>query len=93
MSKHTPGPWKLRWIGAGGWTLTAPAVNPLWTEHFRDSRFRKEDAHLISSAPELLAALQALLAEEFRDDDDPILRSARIQAERAIAKATGANDA
>lgn len=38
----------------------------------------------------LLEALEVLLCEEKRDDDDPILDRARINAHAAIAKAKGA---
>lgn len=44
---------------------------------------------LAEQRAELLAALKLLSAEEWRDDDDPILISAREQARAAIAKAEG----
>ena len=39
--------------------------------------------------PELLEALKTLAAEEFRDDDDPILALARGKARLAISRASG----
>lgn len=39
---------------------------------------------------EMTEALRALAAEEFRDDDDPILGMARVKARAALAKARGA---
>ena len=38
---------------------------------------------------ELLKALKELSAEECRDDDDPVLKRARIKARAAIAKVEG----
>lgn len=87
--KHTPGPW---------------AVNPLMRDQICTADGAKEIAkasrdgnpyevmattQLIAAAPELLEALKELAAEEWRDDDDPILDHARTKARAAIAKAEG----
>jgi hypothetical protein len=53
------------------------------------SQTAEANARLISSAPELLEALEALASEEWRNDGDPILDAARIKARAAIAKARG----
>ena len=54
--------------------------------------FRKADAEmrLIVSAPDLLAALQAMYAAQYKPFDHADRRAAKEQASAAIAKATGA---
>lgn len=91
MSEHTPGPWhrnirangKYPVVFAGRNTHVATAAqfpqNPEETEANID---------LIAAAPELLAALQALLADKYLSD--PINADRMAQARAAIAKATGA---
>ena len=91
---HTPGPWHLvetepgiaaemdvfvttpRW--AGGTALIARVINA-------------DDAQLISAAPELLIALQALMNASLPGMPiDPVwIASAHKQARAAIVKATG----
>jgi hypothetical protein len=83
-TKHTPGPWKYvhdAWIIAdvGSVVLTSQGME-------------KADARLIAAAPELLEALQALLAwaetKPTRPDEDRLQAAAAL----AIAKATGGNN-
>ena len=54
--------------------------------------FRKADAEmrLIVSAPDLLAALQAMYAAQYKPFDHADRRAAKEQASAAISKATGA---
>ena len=92
--KYTPGPWKV-WASSGRdiedseGNLLATAYpdekDPSYT-----SEQAKANAHLISSAPELLEALikcrVALTPHVFIDDD---AKEARNTADKAIALAEG----
>ena len=84
MNRQTKGPWKWidgpREIWGPKRETVAEVENPL-------------DGHLIAAAPDMLTALEWLLAE-FRDYmEDPegadMLPEAQLQAEWAIAKAKG----
>lgn len=99
-TKHTPGPWSVYINGqrgantcrvtAGGYTVAS--VNCVGDFN------SEENAHLIAAAPDLLAALQEVLAYQLIDYNyhgEPTeacreLAAAVAQAETAIAKATGA---
>lgn len=85
MSTHTPGPWAAAPIGSGRWAIT---VSQMRNEDVGAAGFGKADAHLIAAAPELLYALEALLAvtDEY---DLPLSDPERIAARAAIAKARG----
>ncbi len=80
MNKHTPGPWKAEPF-AGGWN-----VWPISSKKPDGSAIAYDcteaDARLIAAAPDLLAALLALVE---RGTDSP----EHMAAEAAIAKATG----
>lgn len=61
--------------------------------HYYDS---EEYARLIAAAPELLAALEALLAiapDNAEDEDDPEAAAAWRQAKAAVSSAKGGDDA
>lgn len=92
QSKPRPGPWELYPVtgksGKNKLALRAYAGRHICDISIYDDE-DAADARLIAAAPELLAALKLLSAEEWRDDDDPILISAREQARAAIAKAEG----
>ena len=83
MSKHTPGPWTIEEselmgrdvVSAGSMALICTQV------------YSPDDARLIAAAPELLAALDALLNYNSLGSYDRA--SVRQQARAAIAKATG----
>lgn len=87
-AQHTPGPWD--WNEGGRLFHSVPNLysenvlvvhDPVW-------RPRDADRKLIAAAPELLAALEAVMREFFphaTTDEYPELRDARA----AIAKATG----
>lgn len=91
--KHTPGPWRVVSFtarGSGGGCYVG-----ISSEHhdcLAEVVIRMDDeppslklltnAQLIAAAPEILAALRAML-----DDDDH--DAAKVQARAAIAKATG----
>ena len=80
MTKHTPGPWVIRYDGHGGISVL--------TENYQigyvSSEPRQEaDAHLIAAAPELLAAAKEFL----RIADRRTVEADNLRA--AIAKAEG----
>jgi hypothetical protein len=89
MSTHTPGPWKF--------ALFEHAPNEAFVQwragyaEVHGSRAGREaNARLIAAAPDLLAALQALV--DLDDGDSPALWAHSGDFERAraaIAKATG----
>lgn len=89
-TKHTPGPWTAKHLGADGivihrpgWEITTPEYDVV-ANILRGAPIRNEaDALLIASAPDLLAALQRL-TEDINDTD------AIHVARAAIRKATGA---
>jgi hypothetical protein len=86
---HTPGPWrvpsakptKTRGVDILAGYAQAVAHVPVQPSYMSD-RAHNSDANLIAAAPELLAALQALVET---GTDSP----QHIAAERAIAKALG----
>jgi hypothetical protein len=88
--EHTPGPWKLR-LGTGvqydylievkGGALIA--AYPHYSGATK--KVTKANARLIAAAPELLAALNALLDDVGRTNS----MLGAVQARAAIAKATG----
>jgi hypothetical protein len=84
-TQHTPGPWR---IGDAGFTVFGPPKPGALAETIAPVKSRA-NARLIAAAPEMLAALEALL------DCEPALLSAKERkayaiARAAIAKATGA---
>jgi hypothetical protein len=85
MSKHTPAPWSVHGANA---VWGNPQHLPIGRTDFTrvTGPINKEaDAALISAAPELLAALQAIMAEVAGVQKDNKYEAARA----AIAKATG----
>lgn len=93
-SQHTPGPWHP-WVHDSN-TITASDSSHIEPVCFLNNKLPPEVAaangRLIAAAPELLAALQALVGEadlgevDLDDADRALLNYARA----AIAKATGA---
>lgn len=88
-TKHTPGPWVLFGDGELRQLIIMPAGRPgeiaavqFPTDTSRDAEY-DANAHLIAAAPELLAALKAVVAVADRRTDE--FDAARA----AIAKATG----
>lgn len=97
-SPHTPGPWVAFHIGGGNWGIRHQSehrcggmhadVNNL-NRHTAEARDTAEsDAHLIAAAPDMLAALRAMVALLPHTDDEDV--EGVVQAARAaIAKAEG----
>jgi len=89
MSEHTKGPWEARWSERGQyWFIDHPQQEGSAT--LTKLNCDEADARLISAAPDLLEALEALLPIAARviqgtTDGQPMLRQARS----AINKATG----
>ena len=92
MAEHTTGPWRSlspRTAGAGtvtGWIVGAEpdedAPTVAWIEEVQPA-----DLALLLAAPELLAALTALLEQL---SADPVYLPLRTAARAAISKARGA---
>jgi hypothetical protein len=89
MSKYTPGRWYLDDLQEGDVYryVIAPniAVGFVCRIDLRGTRGAEANARLIAAAPDLLAALDALLTDVGRANNMKGARMARI----AIAKATG----
>ncbi len=83
MTTHTPGPWEIRPTskkGNGtGWRDIVSMSGPFTPSYIGEAL--DINANLIAAAPDLLAALEALL---YRTRDD-----AQTMALNALAKATG----
>jgi hypothetical protein len=88
-TKHTPGPWKAEgWENlvvnsADGHTMTLAAGG-----NWADLAELKANARLIAAAPDLLAALVAML-NRYGDKSAFPMCDASISARAAIAKAKG----
>jgi hypothetical protein len=65
MTQHTPGPWFAHNIGLGP-NGEGPFTYPLGNDPDKAAA----NARLIAAAPDMLAALQDIMAESTRDDDD-----------------------
>ena len=85
MSGHSPGPWRV--VRSGIISDTCLVVG--------DDTIRPEDSHLISAAPDMLAALVRLMEQPTMNplamtvDQRKELWAAHEQARDAIAKAEG----
>lgn len=91
--KHTPGPW----VTAGVVIVTdQPEPQTIgYSDDHRNTRAtcierKKANARLMAAAPDLAAALDALVALAYDSDyadDDPMTHDARVQATLAAAEA------
>lgn len=94
-SKHTPGPWtaslpedRLSDAAISARTPIYKNIANIARVYRRDSeRQRDADARLIAAAPDLLAALDELLADKYLSD--PINADRMAAARAAIRKARG----
>lgn len=97
MSKHTPGPWQVGMAFDNyGETEIAiehmtPAGNLVVAVALGGLQGQDANASLIAAAPDLLAALQAIVKSLVDQDDEGMIEHAQqmIDARAAIAKATG----
>lgn len=87
MSEYTPGPWWMRWLASGGYSIEAPQGDDRRTRVVRGSGgvARQADAALISAAPDLLEACLAFLTADANDSDARL--AAFDLAENAASKA------
>lgn len=92
---HTPGPWAIRKNIYGSLDLFGDGGSRIIGSQFLLMN-QEANANLIAAAPELLAALEAMHAchRAFSDSENWTVLDdeARLLAEKAIAKAKGAND-
>lgn len=90
-NQHTPGPWYVTGSDVGGaMIVTNDAIVARWPEN-GPLRGQVPNARLIAAAPDLLAALEHLLADARACEMDVGQYSGSlIEARAAIAKATGA---
>ena len=93
---HTPGPWRVRKDEPGKWLLKQEGNGGLYLFDLRECpgiAATDANARLIAAAPDLLAALRALITEWDRPREipaDPDWCDAIVgQARAAIAKAEG----
>jgi len=86
---HTPGPWAVHHHESTD-TYTIHVAGRSWESwavaHVGDCTQDQENARLIAAAPDLLAALQGLLADPYLSD--PINADRMAPARAAIEKAT-----
>jgi hypothetical protein len=90
QTKHTPGPWHIgvRTFHAGR-DVYGPKGEPVAVadDAITATPEAEANARLIAAAPNLLAALQAIMGDP--DAVDHILHLDAVAADAAIAKATG----
>ena len=100
--KPTPGPWEV-WTSCSWRRICRPDGTPVLTPtiqrvdnhpdlEFANGGFDGPDAHLVCAAPDLLAALEALVDAQYAqsyDLADPDWRPAWMAAYAAIKKARG----
>ena len=96
-TSYTPGPWKLEktclvTIQSTQARAILSGVTPLMSQFtaFCDGPDMEANARLVATAPELLTALQALLAKA-QQIAGPFFADEVMDAEKAIAKATQPN--
>lgn len=88
QTSHAPGQWAVKNLsvytdyGTGPRHKVADTRQPLFTRECQEA-----NARLIAAAPDLLAALQAIMGDP--DAVDHILHLDAVAADAAIAKATG----
>ena len=83
MSAHTPGPWETSVNDEGQWDVCAEGGGDMVADLADCPESAEANARLIAAAPDLLAALKAVLATMATD------HVAYFQTQRAIAKAEG----
>lgn len=97
MMEHTIGPWSFYWTEYGDGRVMDGVGNPVTNPFYNDNDNQTEaNGRLISAAPELLNALEAMVApffwvsdEKLREYPDTPQPQAILRARAAITKARG----
>ncbi len=90
MTQHTPGPWVA--TGFEGIVVNDSKDRTLALAPGSSTNLEemKANARLIAAAPDMLAALQDIMAESSRDDDDhDVIATIQGVCRAVIAKAKG----
>lgn len=88
MSKHTPGPWALKY-GTQIFSAADPHINVATANRFSSLEAQQANARLIAAAPELLAMVESLrgyLTDGYEDEDayEREMRDADLRAMDAL---------
>ena len=90
MSKHTPGPWNTMVSGGSVWSSGGEWVCDPSDRHAYPTDTQRANARLIAAAPDMLEALEAVVAWQDGDGDFNLHAiAAEEQVRAAIAKAKG----
>jgi hypothetical protein len=93
-SHHTPGPWNIGFGGMEGddYAIITSKFQEWAIAHLEPRGYRPGNARLIAAAPDLLAALESMVATWEGPRELAALRFAKnvVDARAAIAKARGA---
>ena len=90
--KHTPGPWSVNVIGQHWNNKSLKHIEVTFGpdgECICDTVYNQFDAKLISAAPELLNALQAILNKAYKQNWNDQYPDEVSKAQAAISKALG----
>ena len=93
MSAHTPGPWRVTGPNVRAGDALVAIVTNHWADEPTPDDEKASTARLIAAAPELLAALSAMLGAaelDALDDTSNVWRSLMLDAHAAIQRANGA---
>lgn len=95
MSKHTPGPWTISDDHGKRWIETLANDDTICEVHRRNTRVGRDrdeefhaNAHLIESAPDMLAALEKAAQAMWNSEANMDTEAAELEV--VIAKAKGA---
>ena len=95
MSMHTPGPWYAWQNSAGSWDINveddiyAQSICTAVDNEFIDDCDSQSNANLISAAPDLLEALESMIAKAYKQNWNDNYPEQIALAEAAIDKAKG----
>ena len=93
MAKYTPGPWNTMVSGGSVWGSGGEWICDPSDRHAYPTDTQRANARLIAAAPDLLAALEAMVAAARRGGDPQVSIDEECDAwqliDHAIAKAKG----
>jgi hypothetical protein len=90
---HTPGPWRVTGPNVRAGDALLATVTDHWANEKTPDAEKMANARLIAAAPELLAALSAMLGAaelDVLEDTSNAWRSLMLNAHAAIQRANGA---